>query len=199
MTDRKSQPASHGTRVSSEIIGAGAAPEITAEMIERFRQTGIRLDREGRLWHEGAEITHPGLRQAILRWLDRRDDGRPILRLDERRYAYIDVEDAELLALSARWEHDRVWLTLNDGSEEELDYASLTIGDQDALYCAVRGGRLRARLTTAAYYTLAEGIQPATASSAGTPAGDGSRDQSEGSFVLAALGAVFPIRRRQQQ
>ena len=101
---------------------------LTPEQIERFRQTGIRLDREGRFWHEGAEITHPGLRRALLRWLDRLEDGRPILRLDERRYAYVDVEDAELLALSARWAGDRVLLVLNDESEEELDCASLEIG-----------------------------------------------------------------------
>lgn len=152
-------------------------------MIERFRRTGIRLDREGRLWHEGAEIVHPGLRRALLRWLDRREDGRPILRLDERRYAYIDVEDADLLAVSARWDGNRAWLRLNDDSEEELSYATLEIGAGDALYCRVRGGRLRARVTTPAYYVLAERIRPA--------------DADESSFVLDAGGLVFPIRERQ--
>src|SRR5262245_13060798 len=115
---------------------AGATGAITAEMLERFRQTGIRLDREGRFWHEGIEVTHPRLRQALLRWLDRRDeDGRPILRLDERRYAYVDVEDADLLVLSARWlAGDHLMLSLNDGSEEELDYATLRVGSANAMY-----------------------------------------------------------------
>jgi uncharacterized protein len=171
----------------------GDTSMITPEMIERFRQTGLRLDREGRLWHEGAEIAHAGLRRAILRWLDRRDDGRPIIRLDERRYAYIDVEDAELLALSARWDGDRLWLALNDGSEEELAYASLEIGAHDALYCAARGGRLRARITTPAYYVLARGIQPDTGTE---QAGGRGAEADEGSFVLVARGARFPIRRR---
>lgn len=195
MTDRKPAPTDHDPAITS----AGTLSETAAAaMIERFRQTGIRLDREGRLWHQGAEITHPGLRLAILRWLDLRDDGRPILRLDERRYAYIDIEDAALLVLSARWDRDRVWLTLNDGSEEELDYASLTIGAGHALYCTVRGGRLRARLTTAAYYRLATGIQPADAATTAT--GDPGPDQAgDASFVLVARGTVFPIRGRQQQ
>lgn len=159
--------------------------KLSPEMIERLRQTGIRIDWAGRLWHEGAEITHPGLRQALLRWLDRRDDGRPILRLDAQRYAYVDVEDADLLARSARWDGDQVWLTLNDGSEEELDYASLEIGAQDALYCAVRGGRLRARITTPAYQVLAQGIDAPE---------DAAQGGEQASFVLRARGSVFPIR-----
>ncbi len=125
------------------------------ELIEKLRQTGIRLDREGRFWHEGQEVTHAGLRRALLRWMDRLPDGKPILRLDADRYAYVDVEDAHLLAVSARWHDDRVLLTLNDGSEAELDYASLRVGAGDALYCTVRNG-LEARLTT----TAAQSLQP---------------------------------------
>jgi uncharacterized protein len=162
----------------NENVSGGDAPRITPEMIEKFRQTGIRLDREGRLWHEGAEISHPGLRRALLSWLDlREEDGRPILRLDERRYAYIDVEDAHLLVTSARWQDDRALLSLNDGSDEELAYDTLEVGDGEALYCRVRDRRLCARVTTPAYYVLAERIEET---------GDG--------FVLRAAGQAFPIR-----
>ncbi len=168
------------------------APTLTPEMIERLRQTGIRLDRQGRFWHEGAEVTHPGFRRALLRWLDRLDDGRPVLRLDERRYAYVEVEDAELLVLSARWEGDRAFLTLNDGSEEELDYGSLRAAEDNALYCAARQGRLEARITTPAYYALAERVEHAE--------GHGSDDSSARSpghqpdeLVLRARGRVFVI------
>lgn len=152
-------------------------------MIERFRRTGIRLDREGRFWHEGGEVTHQGFRRALLRWLDRLDDGRPILRLDERRYAYVEVEDAHLLVLSARWDRDRALVRLNDGSEEELRYDSLYVGDGDALYCTVRGGRLEARVTTPAYYVLAEHIVP------------GNGDDGE-EFVLHARGQTFAVGQR---
>jgi hypothetical protein len=124
------------------------------ELIEKLRRSGIRLDREGRFWHEGQEVTHRGFRRALLRWMDRLPDGRPILRLDENRYAYVDVEDTPLLAVSARWAGDRVLLTLNDETEEELAYATLCIGAGDALYCQVHDGRLEARLTTAAAQTL---------------------------------------------
>ncbi|HUH02248.1 MAG TPA: hypothetical protein VML75_09635 [Kofleriaceae bacterium] len=151
-------------------------------MLERFRRTGIRLDREGRFWHEGAEITHGGFRRALLRWLDRLPDGRPILRLDEQRYAYVDVDDACLLVTSLRWSGDRGIATFNDGTESEIDYASLGVGEADALYCAARGGVLDARLTTPAYYALVDRLE-----------------ETAGGYALRARGRLFPIGQRQHQ
>ncbi|HTE50620.1 MAG TPA: hypothetical protein VK698_07115 [Kofleriaceae bacterium] len=151
--------------------------QLTPEQIERLRQTGIRLDREGRFWHEGAVVAHRGFQLALLRWLDRLDDGRAILRLDEKRYAYVDVDDADLLARSARWDGDRAILRLNDESEEELAYATLAVGAGDALYCRARGGRLTARITTPAYQVLAERIE-----------------ETADGFALRAAGALHPIK-----
>jgi len=133
---------------------AGLPPEV----IEKLRTIGLRIDRAGRLWHQGEEVKHPRLRQAILRWLDVRDDGRDIVRLDDVRYAYVDVEDAHLRATSARWDGDRVILHLDDGSEEELAYETLRLGDVGAIYCRVRGGRLSARLSTSAQQALAPNL-----------------------------------------
>ena len=165
-----------GGRSRRRYSSAVADFQLTPEMIERLRQSGIRLDREGRFWHEGAVVTHRGFYLALLRWLDRLDDGRPILRLDDKRFAYLEVEDADLLAVSARWDGDRAILGLNDETEEELDYPSLRVGPGDALYCRARGGRLIARIATPAYYILAERIED-------TPSG----------FVLHAAGALHPI------
>jgi hypothetical protein len=176
-----------------------ATHSLPPEAIEALRRTGIRLDRHGTLWHQGVRITHRGLSRALLRWLDTLPDGRPILRLDEHRYAYLEVEDAHLLVLSVEWRGDRVFLHLNDGSEEELDYASLQVAGDDAMYCTVRDGRLRARLTTAAYYALAEGIEELDGGSPEDDAGDtldggGEQDDDVG-FALCARGRRFAIRR----
>jgi hypothetical protein len=148
----------------------------TPEQIETFRSIGLSIDRAGRIWHQGAEVTHPRLRRALLRWLDVRDDGRDIIRLDDTRYAYVDVEDAHLRATSARWEGDRVWLHLDDDSEEELDYATLALADDGALTCRVRGGGLRCRLGTAAHVAVAERIV-----------------ESSAGFALQAAGILWPI------
>jgi hypothetical protein len=151
-----------------------------AAYLARLRDSGIRIDREGRFWHEGQTVQHEGLRQALFRWLDRLpdrdpqqaatgDEGRYVLRLDARRFAYIDVDDTPLVATSLRWQDDldgglqawlgpQAWLGLNDGSEELLDPRTLTIDGAGVLRCWVRGGKLEARLGTSAATTLAERI-----------------------------------------
>ena len=124
--------------------------------VEKLRQSGIRLDAEGRFWHEGQEVTHHGLRAAFFRWLDRNPDGRWVLRLDERRFVYLDVDDAPFLVRSLRWEGDRAMAVLSDGSEEELDLASVRLKEGGA-YATVKG-RFEARLSAAAFTTLGEHI-----------------------------------------
>src|SRR5678815_3710105 len=122
-------------------MGEGADDQ--AAWLEKIRRSGIRLDREGRFMHEGAEVTHEGLKRALFRWLDRLPppDGRYVLRLDERRFAYLDdVEDTPLVARAARIDAaGAVQLALSDGSEEALDPATLTVDEAGVLRAWVRG------------------------------------------------------------
>ena len=132
------------------------------ELIERLRRSGIRIDREGQFVHEGEAVRHEGLRRALFRWLDRLDDGRYVLRLDDQRFAYIDVDDTPLVVRALRLGRDgagaSVTMQLSDGSEEPLDPATLTVDDLGILRCWVRGGRIEARLATSAAAVLAERI-----------------------------------------
>jgi hypothetical protein len=148
-------------------------------VIERLRQSGIRIDREGEFQHEGAPVRHEGLRQALFRWLDRLPDGRTVLRLDERRFAYVDVEDTPLVARGARVDGARVLLTLSDGAEEALAPDTLTIDGGGVMRCTVRGGKLEARLSTAAAAALADLI-----------------DDSGAPPALVLGGRRFPLRPR---
>lgn len=131
-----------------------------AAFIERLRRSGIRVDREGRFIHEGAEVTHEGLRRALYRWLDRLpppDDDRYVLRLDAQRFAYLDVDDTPLVVRAARVEPGgAVFLALSDGAEEPLDPATLTIDAAGQVRATVRGGRLEARLSSSALAALAD-------------------------------------------
>ena len=126
------------------------------------RRSGISVDREGRFIHEGAEVTHEGLKRALFRWLDRLPppDGRYVLRLDERRFAYLeDVADTPLVVRAARIDAGgEVQLALSDGSEEPLDAGTLTVDEAGVLRAWVRGGRLEARLATSAAAVIAEAI-----------------------------------------
>ncbi len=132
------------------------------EALERFRHSGIRIDRDGRLWHEGAPIDHPNMLRAFRRWLDRlpAPDGRHVMRLDAERYVYVEVEGTPLVASSVRWDGDRAWLQLPDGEEEELDYRGVRLDPArgGAAYAPVRGGKLQARLTPQAWLQLAEHV-----------------------------------------
>jgi hypothetical protein len=130
--------------------------KLTDAEIERLRQSGIRLDAEGRFWHEGQEVTHHGLRAAFFRWLDRNADGRYVLRLDDNRFVYLDVDDTPFVVRSLRWEEGRALAVLSDASEEPLDLSSLRLKD-DVAYATVKG-RFDARLSAAAWTTLAEKI-----------------------------------------
>jgi uncharacterized protein len=155
-----------------------------AELLERLRRSGIRIDREGRFVHEGAEVRHEGLRRALFRWLDAEPDGRVVLRLDARRFANVDVDDTPLVAHAARQMTDgdgeRILLALTDGSEEVLDPATLTVDDAGVLRARVRAGKLEARLGTSAAATLADRLS----------------EEAPGRWVLALAGRRHPIERR---
>jgi len=130
-----------------------------AAWLEKIRQSGIRIDREGRFVHDGAAFAHDGLKRALYRWLDRLPppDGRYVLRLDDQRFAYLDVDDTPLVARAARIDAaGRVFLALSDGSEEALAPDTLTVDDAGVLYAWVRGGKLEARLATSAAAALAD-------------------------------------------
>ncbi len=150
--------------------------ELTPELIEKMRAIGLRLDRSGTFWHEGTAVTHPRLRNALLRWLDVRDDGKDIVRLDDKRYAYVEVEDAHLRARSAKWDGDRCLVLWDDDHEEELEYDTLHQADDNALYTRVRN-RLRGRIAGPAYHAIAERIV----------------EDSEGNFAVDAAGRLWLI------
>jgi len=129
---------------------------LTEAQIEKMRAIGLRLDRSGTFWQEGAPVTHVRLRQALLRWLDVRADGRDVIRLDDKRYAYVDVEDAHLRALSTHWDGDHCLVLWDDDRELELDYASLSQAPDHAFYARI--GPLRGRIAGPAYHAVAERI-----------------------------------------
>jgi len=145
-----------------------------------MRAIGLSLDRTGTFWHDGAPVTHPRLRLALLRWLDVLEDGRDIVRLDDKRYAYVEIEDAHLRARSARWDGDRCFVLWDDDREAELDYGSLRQAPDHALYTTARG-RLRGRIAGPAYHAVAERIVETA----------GAGEAAE--FCLEAAGQRWPI------
>lgn len=116
----------------------------------RSRESSIRLDENGRFWHEGEPVAHPGMAKAFASWIARHpDDGRFILS-NGYDWSYFTVDDVPYFVQALRVDGDRASVVLSDGSEEPLSAESLEIGPRDALYVRVKGGAFQARFTPAA-------------------------------------------------
>lgn len=120
------------------------------------RETRIRIDRDGRFFHEDDPITHPALAQALASWVDvDPDSGRYILK-NPVNWCFVSVEDAPLVVRSLAVLDDGFELSLSDGVRERLDLSSLRLAPGDVPYCRVRGGRIPARFGRAAQFALLE-------------------------------------------
>jgi len=123
------------------------------------RESTIRLDAEGRFFHDGAPVEHPGLAAAMHTWIRRHpDDGRFILS-NGYDWTYFTVEDAPFFVRHVELEGSAAWLDLSDGTREPWDPARSFIGHGGALYAQVKaraeGGPFEARFTRHAQASLA--------------------------------------------
>lgn len=144
----------------SNATSAGAPPPPPPFVFTR--ESRIRIDREGDVWHEGERVEHDGLRRGLLSWLARDEaTGRYILRntLD---WCFITVDDAPIVVRAVGYP-DRagapITLTLADGTTEPLDPATLWLDAEDVPYCTVR--TFPARFARTAAFTLLEHARPA--------------------------------------
>ena len=129
----------------------------------RSRESTIRLDREGRFWHDGALVEHPKLAAAMHTWIGRHpDDGRFIL-TNGYDWTYFTVEHVPYFVRSVRLDSDAdggaVWLRLSDETEERWDPALTTVADDGSLRTRVKagtaGGPFDAQFTRHAQASLA--------------------------------------------
>ena len=123
------------------------------------RESTIRLDADGKFWHDGERVDHPALEKALHGWIALHpDDGRFML-TNGYDWTYFQVEDAPFVVRSLRIGQDSVTLVLSDESEEALDPAALRVGHADALYTKVKGGKFQARFSRHAQTALAPILQ----------------------------------------
>jgi uncharacterized protein len=104
----------------------------------RSRESTIRLDGEGRFWHEERRVEHAGLSAAFHSWIARHPgDGRYIL-TNGYDWTYFIVDDAPYFVRNVRIEEERIWLVLSDGTEEKWEPATTRVGSDGALYAVVK-------------------------------------------------------------
>lgn len=124
----------------------------------------MKIDKEGRWFYQGEEITHRKTYLLYCRSLTRDESGGIILRIGGEECP-VEVEDApfvvmtvEIISAGPGAEED-IWLTLNDETREKLIPETLRIGPDNIPYCQVRNGLFEARFSRNAYQILAPHVQ----------------------------------------
>src|SRR5689334_18015209 len=119
------------------------------------RESTIRLDADGKFWHDGERVDHPALERALHGWIALHpDDGRFIL-TNGYDWTYFQVDDAPYTVRALRVNPESVTLILSDETEEPLAPETLHVGRGDALYAKVKGGKFAARFSRHAQTALA--------------------------------------------
>ena len=123
----------------------------------------IRVDKEGIWYYRGAEIVRRDIVELFYRHLERDDLGRYIIHLRGQK-CYLEVQDTPFVVweTSITWEEEEpkeILLHLSDGTVENLDPASLYVGDLSVPYCRIGAGEKRARFSRKAYYQIARIVE----------------------------------------
>jgi uncharacterized protein len=125
----------------------------------RSRESTIRLDGEGRFFHDGEPVTHRAMARAFASWIARHpDDGRFIL-TNGYDWTYFTVEGAPYFVEGVRATSDGPVLVLFDGSEEPLEPTTLALDAAGIFTTKVKGGAFDARFLRAAQLELAEWLE----------------------------------------
>jgi hypothetical protein len=118
----------------------------------------LRIDKDGRWFHEGVEIVRADIRNFFSQHLVRSDDGSYWVKIGND-MCPVTVEDAPFVVARVMKKPDRgLELLLNDGRAEPLEVGTLTISRSNVPYCRLSDG-LEARFSRPAYYQLAAFIE----------------------------------------
>lgn len=128
----------------------------------RSRESTIRLDAQGRFWHDGAPVRHRGLLVGLHTWIRRHpDNGRYILS-NGYDWTYLTVDDAPFFVRLVRIEPHRIVLGLSDGTEESWRPEATRLAADGAIYATVKtdaqGGPYEAKFTRHAQVSLAPAL-----------------------------------------
>ncbi len=140
----------------------------------------ISFRRDGHWYSDDERIENPRIALLFSRGLKRDPDGGYYLQVAEER-APVTVEDTPYVVVTVEdAPDDGLTVVINDETREPLDPATLAVGADNVLYCAVKDGQFRARFLRSAYYHLADRF---------VAAADGQ------SFAIAIGDRRYPLRR----
>ncbi|MFO0548233.1 MAG: hypothetical protein U0271_07595 [Polyangiaceae bacterium] len=109
------------------------------------RESSIRLDREGRFFHDGELVEHKALAEALASWVSvHPDDGRYIL-TNGYDWCYFEVEDTAWFVMALAGQPPGApTLLLSDGTREALEPGALALDREGRAIALVKRGLGRA-------------------------------------------------------
>lgn len=123
--------------------------------------SGLRIDKRGRWWHDDEPVEHPNIIEAFNRGLRVMDDGRYQLHFGGD-WCFVDVEHCAFTVVAVdEAEGERLSVRLSDRTAEWLDLSSLTEDDEGVVVAKVKEGRARARFSREAQFQFAERLEVA--------------------------------------
>ena len=137
----------------------------------------IQVDENGKLFHDGAPMIHPGILELIYESVYF-EDGVYSLKVGKQS-CQLEVADTFHVVTRAEFTGSGVVLTISDGSSEPLEPDSLWIGNGEVLYCMIKGGKFPARFLRQAYYQITERLV-----------------EHDGGFALDIGGRIHPLIQR---
>jgi uncharacterized protein len=115
----------------------------------------ISFRHDGNWYSDDERIDNPRIALLFSRSLRQDPAGNFFLQVGDERAA-VDIEDTPYVVTRIDpLPADGFRIFLNDGESEALDCTSLAVGADNVLYCAIKGGRYRARVLRPAYYQMA--------------------------------------------
>lgn len=116
------------------------------------------VDKEGRIWHDGTEITDPRFAFLINRGIQR--SGEDLRVVCQGETCHLQFEDVPYVVQDVAFHKDehgalrQIDLIFAGGYTEILNPSTLTVSEDHVLYCDVREGQFPARFTRKAYFKI---------------------------------------------
>ncbi len=142
-----------------------------------WRLPRLRIDVDGDWFDDDVAITHAGILANL----------RSILKHDAQGYFIqtrvripVEVEDVPFVVTRIERRDETLHAFVSDGTEADVDPATLRVGPDDVPYCAVKDGAFEARLSRAAAFQLLAMAD---------------YDEATGRGALRLRGHEYPLRR----
>jgi len=127
-------------------------------------ESDIKIDKDGIWYYRGAHMFRKDILCIFFENLKVDDCGRHFVELNDE-ICFLDVEDTAFV-ITAVWKikdpesgDERLEILSSDDEREELDPKTLTVGENNIMYCQIKDGKFKARFTRKSYYQLAEFIE----------------------------------------